>query len=83
VKPQAFSALPAAKLRFIELMYARLVQQLPEGRESLYEVKFDGYRCLAGRDAKGVTGPIGSFQDRFLLTVLAFPLSSKEKQLSP
>ncbi len=36
-------------------MYARAVQQLPEGKEWLYEVKFDGYRCLAGRDSTGVT----------------------------
>src|SRR4029450_1034006 len=36
-------------------MYARLGQTLPQGQEWLYEVKFDGYRCLAGRDAKGVT----------------------------
>ena len=35
-------------------MYARLVNELPEGNEWLYEVKFDGYRCLAGRDGKGV-----------------------------
>jgi bifunctional non-homologous end joining protein LigD len=55
VKPKAFSALPPAKIRFIEPMYARLVQSLPQGPEWLYEVKFDGYRCLAGRDEKGVT----------------------------
>ena len=36
-------------------MYAQLVQQLPEGNDWLYEVKFDGYRCLAGRDTAGVT----------------------------
>ena len=30
-------------------MYARLIHELPEGKEWLYEVKFDGYRCLAGR----------------------------------
>jgi len=36
-------------------MYATLVQSLPQGPEWLYEVKFDGYRCLAGRDEKGVT----------------------------
>jgi bifunctional non-homologous end joining protein LigD len=42
-------------IRFIEPMYARLVQNLPEGPEWLYEVKFDGYRCLAGRDSSGVT----------------------------
>jgi bifunctional non-homologous end joining protein LigD len=36
-------------------MYARLVSQLPEGKEWLNEVKFDGYRCLAGKDSTGVT----------------------------
>src|SRR4030095_5404086 len=36
-------------------MYARLVNELPKGRDWLYEVKFDGYRCLAGRDSTGVT----------------------------
>ena len=36
-------------------MYALPVQNLPRGNEWLYEVKFDGYRCLAGRDASGVT----------------------------
>jgi bifunctional non-homologous end joining protein LigD len=54
MKPN-FNALPSAKVRFIEPMYARLVNELPEGKEWLNEVKFDGYRCLAGRDAKGVT----------------------------
>jgi bifunctional non-homologous end joining protein LigD len=43
------------RLNFIEPMYARAVQQLPEGKDWLYEVKFDGYRCLAGRDSTGVT----------------------------
>jgi DNA ligase D-like protein (predicted ligase) len=55
VRPKAFSALPAAKIRFIEPMYALPVQNLPKSNEWLYEVKFDGYRCLAGRDASGVT----------------------------
>src|SRR5215831_1053828 len=50
-----FNALPVAKIRFIEPMYARLVQSPPQGQDWLYEVKFDGYRCLAGRDASGVT----------------------------
>lgn len=36
-------------------MYAQLVRQLPEGNDWLYEVKFDGYRCLAAKDAAGVT----------------------------
>src|SRR5499426_4875320 len=33
-------------------MYALAV---PEGKDWLYEVKFDGYRCLAGREKNGVT----------------------------
>jgi bifunctional non-homologous end joining protein LigD len=36
-------------------MYALAVQNLPEGKEWLYEVKFDGYRCIAGRDSNTVT----------------------------
>jgi DNA ligase D-like protein (predicted ligase) len=55
VRPKDLSALPTTKLRFIEPMYARLVQKLPEGNEWLYEIKLDGYRCLAGRASTGVT----------------------------
>ena len=55
MKPKAFSTLPPAKIRFIEPMYALAVQNLPQGQEWLYEVKFDGYRCLAGKDATAVT----------------------------
>jgi DNA ligase D-like protein (predicted ligase) len=55
VKAKDFSALPSAKVRFVEPMYALPVQKLPHGQEWLYEVKFDGYRCLAGRDSTGVT----------------------------
>src|SRR5215471_4100977 len=36
-------------------MYARLVSELPTDKDWLYEVKFDGYRCVAGRDSTGVT----------------------------
>ena len=36
---------PPAKVTFVEPMYARLVQKLPEGKEWLYEVKLDGYRA--------------------------------------
>jgi bifunctional non-homologous end joining protein LigD len=36
-------------------MYALAVQTVPEGQEWLYEVKFDGYRCLAGRNKNGAT----------------------------
>jgi hypothetical protein len=48
VKPKAFSALPAAKIRFIEPMYARLVNELPEGKEWIYEVKFTATAVLPG-----------------------------------
>ena len=40
-------------IRLIEPMSALRVQNIPEGKEWLYEVKFDGYRCPAGRKANG------------------------------
>jgi len=43
------------KIGFIEPMYALGVSQLPEGSHWLYEIKLDGYRCLAGKDAGGVS----------------------------
>jgi bifunctional non-homologous end joining protein LigD len=36
-------------------MYALAVKNLPDGKEWLYEVKFDGYRCLVGRRDSDVT----------------------------
>jgi bifunctional non-homologous end joining protein LigD len=42
-------------IRFIEPMYALAANGLPEGAEWFYEVKLDGYRCLAGRDSTSVT----------------------------
>ena len=36
-------------------MYALAIQNVSEGKEWLYEGKFDGYRGLAGRDKTGVT----------------------------
>jgi len=36
-------------------MYARLVDELPEGKDRLYDVKFDGYRCLPGSNSTGLT----------------------------
>jgi DNA ligase D-like protein (predicted ligase) len=53
--PKLTKTASAERLQFVEPMYARAVQQLPEGKDWLYEVKFDGYRCLAGRDSSGVT----------------------------
>jgi len=55
--------LPPAKIRFIEPMYARLVNALPEGKEWLYEVKFDSYYSL------WIVSLIGSiFTDELLAT---------------
>jgi bifunctional non-homologous end joining protein LigD len=42
----ARSADPPRVPAFIPPMAARIVQQLPEGDEWIYEVKFDGYRAL-------------------------------------
>ncbi len=36
-------------------MNALAIKNLPEGRDWLYEVKLDGYRCLAGKPNDGVT----------------------------
>src|SRR5262245_48519971 len=55
MRPKELNALPAAKPHFIEPMYAKPVQSLPEGADWLYEVKLDGYRCLTGRNRDGVT----------------------------
>jgi DNA ligase D-like protein (predicted ligase) len=54
-KSKSKSATRAATVQFVEPMYAQLIQQVPEGNEWLYEVKFDGYRCLASKSAAGVT----------------------------
>ena len=51
--------MPKKKIKFIEPMYARLVDKLPEGDEWLYEVKFDGYRCLAGNSLYNIVVSAG------------------------
>jgi hypothetical protein len=38
--------MPDAKEHFIEPMYARAVEKLPEGGAWLYEIKLDEYHCL-------------------------------------
>ena len=55
MRPKDLAALPAAKPHFIEPMYAQTVKALPEGEDWLYEIKLDGYRCIAGKNASGVT----------------------------
>ena len=54
-KATGLSTIQPANVHFIEPMYAIAVQSTPSGNGWLYEVKFDGYRCLAGRDKNGVT----------------------------
>jgi len=41
-------ATKSGAVQFIEPMYALAVQNIPQGKEWLYEVKFDDYGCLAG-----------------------------------
>ncbi|MGH7768375.1 MAG: non-homologous end-joining DNA ligase [Candidatus Binatia bacterium] len=49
-------SLPRARLGFIEPMYAKPVAELPDDPDKwLYEVKLDGYRCLALKDKNRVT----------------------------
>jgi bifunctional non-homologous end joining protein LigD len=40
--------------QFVQPMAAQIVQRLPEGREWMYEVKFDGYRALLLKNGKSV-----------------------------
>lgn len=54
MKTATLNHLPRAKVQFIEPMYARAVQRLPQGNGWLYEIKFDGYRALAGKGSNGV-----------------------------
>ncbi|HWP24665.1 MAG TPA: non-homologous end-joining DNA ligase [Candidatus Binatia bacterium] len=48
-------SLPRAKVEFIPPMLAASVSQLPQNTSQwTYEMKLDGYRCLAGKDSRGV-----------------------------
>ena len=64
--------------RFIEPMAARVVDQLPEGDDWVYELKFDGYRALLMKDGGRVQ--IRSRNDKDLTA--AYPsLASAAKKL--
>jgi bifunctional non-homologous end joining protein LigD len=39
---------------FVEAMLALLVQKVPTGKEWSYEMKLDGYRCVASNGKNGV-----------------------------
>ena len=47
-------SLPKANLDFLEPMLAKPVKEAPEGPGWSYELKFDGFRCLAVKKEKGV-----------------------------
>ena len=50
------ASLPAARVKFISPMLAASAAELPKAQKQwIYEIKLDGYRCLAGRDSRGVT----------------------------
>ena len=52
---EKLDSLPKAKVKFIEPMLAKAVTELPEDRRAwIYDVKVDGYRCLAGKDHSAV-----------------------------
>ena len=69
----------ATKIQFIEPMYALGVRNLPEGPDWLYEIKLDGYRCLAGKDASGVS----LWSRRGNALTLQFPAIAKACELLP
>src|SRR5262249_33161009 len=47
--------LPRERPHFLEPMKALLVDELPEGPEWLYELKFDGFRALAIKDGRTIS----------------------------
>ena len=51
------TALPAAKIRFIEPMYAKPVQNLPQGKDWLYEVTSDWYYTDRAEGSGAACGP--------------------------
>jgi bifunctional non-homologous end joining protein LigD len=47
-------SLPHARVEFIQPMLAATASELPKASDEwIYEIKLDGYRCLAGRDSSG------------------------------
>jgi bifunctional non-homologous end joining protein LigD len=53
--PLDLSSLPPASIEFFEPMLACAVTELPtDHRRWTFEIKLDGYRCLAGKDGRAV-----------------------------
>ena len=53
--PNPTKTASAERLQFVELMYARAVRQLPEGKDWVYDVKVRWLSLFSGRDSSGVT----------------------------
>lgn len=47
--------LPKARLEFVKPMLAKPVDQLPSGKDWIYELKLDGYRALVMKKRRAVT----------------------------
>lgn len=45
-------ALPSGRAKFIDPMLSKPVNKLPDGKDWIYEIKFDGYRAEAIRNGK-------------------------------
>jgi bifunctional non-homologous end joining protein LigD len=52
--PVDLKSLPKMDAEFVDPMLALLVQRLPTGEDWTYEMKLDGYRCMASRTGRRV-----------------------------
>ena len=74
-----------SRLRFIEPQLASLVDQPPEGRHWIHEVKHDGYRCIVIVERGGAlvyTRNGYDWSDRYPSIVRAASLTSNASQRS-
>jgi bifunctional non-homologous end joining protein LigD len=75
-KPKARRGKPASLPDFRPPQLATLVETVPEGSDWIFEMKYDGYRCLAalaGEEARLYTRTGQDWSDKF--GVIAAPLS--------
>ena len=74
-----------SRLRFIEPQLASLVDQPPEGRHWIHEIKHDGYRCIVIVERGGAlvyTRNGYDWSDRYPSIVRAASLTSNASQRS-